>query len=53
MHQEMAADTARARLTKAGAHTTTARDPIAATTARGTLPRGFDGDTSRLSVESP
>jgi hypothetical protein len=53
LHQEIAADTARAKLTNAGAHTMTARDPIDATTARTMFWRGFDGGTSRLSAESP
>jgi len=55
MHQQIAADTARAKLTNAGAHATTARDPIDATKARMMLfSRGVDdGGTSRLSVESP
>jgi hypothetical protein len=53
MHQEIAADTARPKLTNAGAQTMTARDPIDPRTARTTFQRGFDGGTSRLSVESP
>jgi len=54
MHQQIAADTARAKLTNAGAHATTARDPIDATKARMMFSLGVDdGGTSRLSVESP
>jgi hypothetical protein len=53
MHQQIAAETARARLTNAGAHRGTASDPIDATKARKTFRRGFDGGTGRLSIESP
>ena len=42
MHQQIAADTARAKLTNAGAHATTARDPIDATKARMMFSRGVD-----------
>jgi hypothetical protein len=53
MHQVIAADTARAKLTNAGAHRMTARDPIDAAKARTMFRSGVDGGTSRLSVERP
>jgi hypothetical protein len=53
MHQQIAADTARAKLTNGGTHTSTASDPIDTTKAKMMCRRGFDVGTTRLSVESP
>lgn len=53
MHQQIAADTARAKLANGGTHTSTASDPIDATKARMMFRRGFDVGTGRGSVESP